>query len=137
IFSDLNNLNDITLSNRFGAITGITQDELERDFKTEIGILKQENPDILRDIKNWYNGYSWDVKTRVYNPFSLLNFMAEPSFRNYWFATGTPSFLVNGIRTKGEYDFENVSSSENQLGSFDPSNMLSIPLLFQTGYLTI
>ena len=63
--------------------------------------------------------------------------MAEPMFRNYWFATGSPSFLVRGIRARGEFDFENVSSSENQLGSFDPANMLSVPLLFQTGYLTI
>ncbi|MBE9600159.1 AAA family ATPase [Pedobacter sp. MC2016-24] len=137
IFSDLNNLNDITLSTRFGAIAGITQRELEDNFKQEIASLQQENGNILEAIKSWYNGYSWDAKTKVYNPFSLLNFMAEPVFRNYWFATGSPTFLIKGIRLKGEYNFENVSSNENKLGDFDPTNLLSVPLLFQTGYLTI
>jgi hypothetical protein len=137
VFSDLNNLNDITISIRFGAITGITQEELEKDFAPEIAQLREDNPSILEDMKKWYNGYSWDNKIRVYNPFSLLSFMAEPVFRNYWFATGSPSFLIKGIREKGEYDFESVIASENVLGNFDPENMLSVPLLFQTGYLTI
>jgi hypothetical protein len=137
IFSDLNNLNDITLSNRFGTIAGITQEELESNFSAEIVSLQQQDPGILNEIKKWYNGYSWDIKNRVYNPFSLLNYIAEPVFRNYWFATGSPTFLIKNIQAKGEYDFENVSSNENVLGSFDPLNMLSIPLLFQTGYLTI
>jgi hypothetical protein len=137
VFSDLNNLNDITLSIRFGAITGITQSELENNFTAEIDSLRESTPSILEDMKKWYNGYSWDNKTRLYNPFSLLSFMAEPVFRNYWFATGSPSFLIKGIREKGEYDFESVIASENVLGNFDPVNMLSVPLLFQTGYLTI
>lgn len=137
VFSDLNNLNDITLSIRFGTITGITQEELERGFAQEIEEMARQNPVILDDIKRWYNGYSWDNRVRLYNPFSLLSFMAEPVFRNYWFATGSPSFLIKGIRAKGEYDFESVNASENVLGNFDPENMLSVPLLFQTGYLTI
>lgn len=137
IFSDLNNLNDITLSTRFGAIAGITQVELESNFKQEITSLQVDRPNILSDIKNWYNGYSWDARTKVYNPFSLLNFMAEPRFRNYWFATGSPTFLIKGIKANRDYDFEGVRSNENKLGDFDPANMLSIPLLFQTGYLTI
>jgi len=84
LFSDINNLRDITLSNPFGAIAGITQAELERDFAPELDALRPGNPTILEDIREWYNGYSWDSrKTRVYNPFSLLNFMADPAFRNY------------------------------------------------------
>jgi hypothetical protein len=137
IFSDLNNLNDITLSTRFGAIAGITQEELERDFAEEIRQLQQDNPSILQDIKAWYNGYSWDVKTRVYNPFSLLSFMAEPVFRNYWFATGSPSFLIKQIKGKGEFDFDHIYLGEISLGNFDITDTLSAPLLFQTGYLTL
>jgi hypothetical protein len=137
IFSDLNNLNDITLSTRFGAIAGITQEELERDFSEEIKQLEQDNPSILQEIKAWYNGYSWDVKTRVYNPFSLLSFMAEPVFRNYWFATGSPSFLIKQIKGKGEFDFDNIHLGEISLGNFDITDTLSAPLLFQTGYLTL
>jgi hypothetical protein len=137
IFSDLNNLNDITLSTRFGAIAGITQEELERDFAEEIGQLQQGNPSILQEIKAWYDGYSWDVKTRVYNPFSLLSFMAEPVFRNYWFATGSPSFLIKQIKGKGEFDFDNIYLGEISLGNFDITDTLSAPLLFQTGYLTL
>jgi hypothetical protein len=137
IFSDLNNLNDITLSTRFGAIAGITQEELERDFSEEIKQLEQDNPSILQEIKAWYNGYSWDVKTRVYNPFSLLSFMAEPVFRNYWFATGSPSFLIKQIKGKGEFDFDNIYLGEISLGNFDITDTLSAPLLFQTGYLTL
>lgn len=137
IFSDLNNLNDITLSTRFGAIAGITQDELERDFKEELTLLKQENPDILQDIRDWYNGYSWDVKTKVYNPFSLLNFMAEPVFRNYWFASGSPEFLVKQLRKRRVYDVENIKLGELSLSNFTIEDPEPGPLLFQTGYLTI
>lgn len=137
IFSDLNNLRDITISTHFGAIGGITQAELERDFAPEIEQLQQDQPSILEDIRKWYNGYSWDLKTTVYNPFSLLNFMADPVFRNYWFATGTPTFLVKQVRDRGEYNFESVRANENVLGSFDVEHILSIPLLFQTGYLTL
>lgn len=137
IFSDLNNLNDITISRRFGAIAGITQAELEHNFTEEIGQLQQEDPDILEKIRSWYNGYSWDVKTKVYNPFSLLNFMAEPVFRNYWFATGSPSFLIKAIKSKGEFDFEKVELGEISLANFSMDDEISAPLLFQTGYLTI
>ncbi len=108
-----------------------------QNFAAEIDSLQREKPNILEQIRNWYNGYSWDVKTKVYNPFSLLSFMAEPVFRNYWFATGSPTFLIKGIHAKGEYDFESVIAGENMLANFDPANMLSVPLLFQTGYLTV
>lgn len=137
IFSDLNNLNDITLSTRFGTLAGITQEELENNFATDISTLKVTNPKILDEIKLWYNGYSWDNITKVYNPFSVLNFMAEPVFRNYWFATGSPGFLIKKIRLAGEYNFENIQMNERVLGNFDIENTIPAPLLFQTGYLTI
>src|SRR5690606_21985471 len=119
IFSDLNNLRDITISNPFGTIAGITQEELERDFAPEIAALQQETPDILDRIREWYNGYTWDGKTRVYNPFSLLNYMADPVFRNYWYVTGTPTFLINQLRKLKIADMDGVRISEHALSDFN------------------
>lgn len=141
IFSDLNNLEDISIGRNFSSLVGITQEELEANFQQELSQYPLEfgleAGHFLEEVKTWYNGYSWGGKDTLYNPFSLLSFMKQREFRNYWFATGSPSFLINGIRAKGEYDFERVNSTENLLASFDPGNMLSIPLLFQTGYLTL
>lgn len=141
ILSDLNNLEDISIGKKFNHLLGITQQELETDFREELHRYPEEfgldEAGLLEAIRSWYNGYSWGGKETVYNPFSLLSFMKQREFRNYWFATGSPTFLIKGIRAKGEYDFDKVSSSENTLGNFDPANMLSVPLLFQTGYLTI
>ena len=141
IFSDLNNLQDITVGRMFNDLVGISQQELERNFTDEIQTYAAEMdvsiPELIEEIRHWYNGYSWGGKDTLYNPFSLLSFMKEGEFRNYWFATGSPSFLVKGIRARGEYDFENVSSTEHVLGNFDPLHLISVPLLFQTGYLTL
>ena len=141
IFSDLNNLQDITVGRMFNALAGITQQELEHYFVDEIRTYAAEmgiTPEALTEqIRHWYNGYSWGGRETLYNPFSLLSFMKEGEFRNYWFATGSPTFLVNGIHARGEYDFDNVHSTEHVLGNFDPLNMISVPLLFQTGYLTM
>lgn len=141
IFSDLNNLEDITLSKHFNNIAGITQHELETNFTEELetlpSILGIDKVQLLENIKNWYNGYSWGGKDTLYNPFSLLSFMKEEAFRNFWFATGSPSFLVSLLKKKREYNFENVRESDISLGSFQIENPVSAPLLFQTGYLTI
>ncbi len=137
IFSDLNNLRDITLSPSYATLAGITQTELEANFIPEIQELQQTNPAILENIKTWYNGYSWNGTDTVYNPFSLLNFMADRQFRNYWFATGTPTFLVEQIKKKGEFNFEDLSVGDIGLGNFAIEDIETVPLLFQTGYLTI
>jgi hypothetical protein len=141
IFSDLNNLEDITLSKHFNNIAGITQQELETNFSGELDTLPRvlgiEKVQLLENIKNWYNGYSWDGMETLYNPFSLLSFMKEEAFRNFWFATGSPSFLVNLLKKKREFNFENIRESDISLGSFQIENPVSGPLLFQTGYLTI
>lgn len=141
VFSDLNNLEDITLSKHFNNLAGITQQELETNFAEELETLPQvlgiERNHLLENIKNWYNGYSWDGRETVYNPFSLLSFMKEEAFRNFWFSTGSPSFLVKLLKKKKEYDFENIRESDISLGSFQIENPVSGPLLFQTGYLTI
>jgi hypothetical protein len=137
IFSDLNNLRDLTLSPPFATLTGITQGELETNFAEEIRELQQKDAAILQEIRNWYNGYSWDGENKVYNPFSVLNFMSDRRFRNYWFATGSPSFLVKELRKNKEFQFDELRLGELSLGNFDIERISAVPLLFQTGYLTI
>jgi hypothetical protein len=130
IFSDLNNLADLTVDHRFAGICGITQDELESNFVEELKIEDKAK------IKEWYNGYTWDMKTWVYNPFSLINFFSTRQYRNYWFDSGTPTFLINLTKDKKAYNFENHKSSLNFLSSFNLENIAIVPLMFQTGYLT-
>jgi hypothetical protein len=97
IFSDLNHLIDLTLDKDFSGLCGYTQTELENSFKPYIDVMP---PDTLENMKLWYNGYSWDAKTFVYNPFSVLNFFKSKDFRNFWFATGTPTFLTKLLHKK-------------------------------------
>ena len=143
IFSDLNNLRDITLSKQFATLLGYTQTELESYFENEIQTLCFElgikKARLLTKIKTWYNGYSWNAKDKLYNPFSILNLFAEQRFSNYWFATGTPSFLIKLIKQK-ERDittFENQKISEIIFDNYNLENLNIFALLLQTGYLTI
>lgn len=138
IFSDLNNLNDITIHPRYSTLVGITQQELETSFAPEIQHMQQSMPAVLDEIKKWYNGYSWfDGKETAYNPFSLLSLMEAGVFRNFWFQTGTPTFLVEQVKKRGEFRFEGIRIGEISLGNFNIEHISSVPLLFQTGYLTI
>jgi len=145
IFSDLNNLNDMTMDRHVMALCGYTQAELEGRFGEYIdaaakrmGISRER---VLAGIKHWYNGYAWDgnAENSVYNPFSLLNFFAKPFFKGYWFETGTPTFLTKLISTKkiSAYDLEKIHSGEVGIEASDVSNIGAISVLFQTGYLTV
>jgi hypothetical protein len=143
IFSDLNNLRDISLSPQFATLLGYTQNELESYFAPHIqslcfkmGIKKAQ---LLAKIKSWYNGYSWDAKNQVYNPFSILNLFTEQQFDNYWFVSGTPTFLMHLIKNT-TYDatlLENKKISKIIFDSYNLENLNLFALLFQTGYLTL
>ena len=143
IFSDLNNLNDITLNENYATITGYTQEELESYFPEYIKSVGEKYkdifPDIIAEIKKWYNGYSWDGGNFVYNPFSILNFFYSREFSDYWFATGTPTFLTKLIKQNNYtiFDIKNLLVSRNALNKYEITSISLIPLLFQTGYLTI
>ncbi len=137
IFSDLNHLYDLTLAPRYAALCGYTQAELEHYFEP---FLKVMPADSLEKIKEWYNGYSWDGETFLYNPFSVLNFFQTGKYLNFWFRTGTPTFLIRLMRKRFEYKLEQVEVNELILDSFtlekfDDLDVTS--LLLQTGYLTI
>ena len=140
IFSELNNLNDLTIYSDYATLLGYTQEELEHYFADRIEQLAPQfggRESLLTQIKQWYNGYSWDTKNYVYNPFSILNFFAKKSFENFWFETGTPTFLVKLLRKELKYDFEQVQASSAALGSFEIERIHPLTLLFQSGYLTI
>lgn len=142
VFSDLNNLNDISLDEDFANVIGISQADMEKYFAEEINAFALENEmtqeAFLGKIKQWYNGYSWNGKDKVYNPFSLLNFFSKKgSFQNYWFSTGTPTWLIGLLRKQGIYQIEGQEVSEISLDTFDIERLEVYPILFQTGYLTI
>jgi Predicted AAA-ATPase/PD-(D/E)XK nuclease superfamily len=142
IFSDLNNLLDLTLDEVSADLVGYTQLELEQNFEDWIvyAVEKQLTPDresLMATIKEWYNGYTWDTRTFVYNPFSILNFFRMRHFENYWFNTGTPTFLIHKLKEAGQYNFNDLKVSNSVLESYSLDNMDVHALLFQTGYLTI
>ena len=137
IFSELNHLSDLTLDLKYAALCGYTQAELEHYFAP---YLKTLPPDTLEKLKFWYDGYSWDGETLMYNPFSILNFFDKRQYRNFWIETGTPTFLVKLMRSRFEYKLEETEVSDLifesfNLEKFDQSDVSS--LLLQTGYLTI
>jgi hypothetical protein len=137
IFSDLNHLIDLTLNKKYAALCGYTQTELEHYFAPYLKIMPSET---LEKIKLWYNGYSWDGQTFVYNPFSVLNFFEQQAYRNFWFATGTPTFLVKLLRKRFNYKLEETEVSDSILESFRLEKLDELDvtsLLLQTGYLTI
>jgi hypothetical protein len=143
IFSALNNPQDITLREDYAAICGYTQEELESDFSEYIDRaaehLKMTKEYLLDQIRYWYNGYTWDGETAVYNPFSTMHFFEDRRFSNYWFSTGTPSFLIDIIQRRNRVDvtLKPVVVGEKVFGGYDPANIGEISLLFQTGYLTV
>jgi hypothetical protein len=141
IFSHLNNLRDITLSGQYATLTGYTQEELLHYFADYLSNIQESlqisKEVLLENIKTWYNGYSWDGVHKVYNPFGTLNFLADQSFQNYWFATGSQQFLVKQMRQLAWYNVENVVVSNLIFERFDLEHIELIPLLFQTGYLTV
>ncbi|GIV43192.1 MAG: ATPase AAA [Bacteroidia bacterium] len=135
LFSGLNNLEDITLSKKYANICGYTHDDLLHYFQDYL-----QNVD-LEEVKRWYNGYCWDIQTpKVYNPFDVLLFLEnECQFKNYWFETGNPSFLIKLLQERSYYlpDLENVRADETLLSTFDVNDIPIEALLWQTGYLTI
>ncbi len=144
VFSGLNNLNDITMSNDYSALLGYTRKELEYYFANEIQEVASANEMTLADcyerIKEWYNGYKFSKNGEwVYNPFSTLKLLDSKDFSAHWFETGTPAFLIDLVK-KRQFDLSNleqINVSVQSFSSFDLEELPTLPLLYQTGYLTI
>ena len=133
LFSGLNNLEDISLDERYATICGYTHQNIKSHFEERL-----DNVD-LEELQKWYNGYNF-LGEGVYNPFDILLFFSKgKSYRNYWFETGNPSFLIEILKRKNYFlpKFEDIAISESDLGSFDVDDIKIETLLFQTGYLTI
>ncbi|MCL2115889.1 MAG: ATP-binding protein [Methanobrevibacter sp.] len=143
IFSGLNNLNDITLNKNFACICGYTHQELKDQFKDYINILKDDlslsERQVFEKINFWYDGYSWDGKNKVYNPFSTLKLFNSYEFSDHWFDTGTPEFLINVLKKSQDYSavLKPITIKQSRFNTFDYNNLDPITLFFQTGYLTI
>ena len=144
VFSDLNNLRDVSLSSIFESICGITQKELESTLSEEIKELANANNltvgQTKQELKEWYDGYIFEESSEnIYNPFSLLNTFAKMKFGNYWFETSTPTFLVESFK-KNSYPLEKLVGSmatSDILGGTDSADENPLPVLYQSGYLTI
>ena len=145
IFSDLNNLKDISLHESYAGMCGISQKELETNFQPEIQALAQKQgldySEALATLKQWYDGYLFHPAGEgMYNPYSLLNVLDDKEIKSYWFGTGTPTFLVNFLKEAHYYipDLDgNVELDEEGLQTYRAVAQDALPILFQAGYLTI
>ena len=142
LFSKLNNLSDLTINPHYSTMLGYTQQELEYYFSWYIDdTLKfmtiYTREELLEEIRVWYDGYSWDGKNKLYNPFGILLFFANQDFQGYWFQSGTPTFLVKKMLEQGYFHLENIETDIGFLNQYSLDNLELTSLLFQTGYLTI
>ena len=144
VFSDLNNLEDISMLPSYIGICGITETELHQYFDEGVEVLARSNgiskADCYAKLKERYDGYHFrEHAERVYNPFSVLNTLKNLTFADYWFETGTPTFLVRQLQ-KTNYPLDQMTREElyaDTLNSIDVMDENPLPLLYQSGYLTI
>jgi hypothetical protein len=145
VFSDLNNLNEIGMDRAFAGICGITETELLDNFSPEMRSLAEENggtfEEMLAKMRKNFNGYHFARNSDgVYNPFSVLNTFYKLDFNYYWFATGTPTFLFNEL-LRTNYNIlqfkDGIALDAESIANYQPGNATPVPLLYQSGYLTI
>lgn len=143
LFSGINNLQILTLDKRFAGICGYTDKEIDHYFFPYITQWSQKAnlpyDEIRQKIKSWYNGYHFGKNVvAVYNPFSVMNALNITEFENFWFQSGTPTFLVDILKKEFiPIDITQAYVSRDFLGTFDVNNIPAIALMFQAGYLTI
>lgn len=144
VFSDLNNLMDISMDQRYISICGMTQDELLYNFREGIEQLGEAYGDTeeetLNKLKIRYDGYHFEEDTvGIYNPFSVLNTLAKLRYKDYWFETGTPTFLVDLLKMHNYRlpDITREKVSGDVINSIDSMSTNPIPVIYQSGYLTI
>lgn len=144
IFSELNNLQNISLQDDYSAICGITEQELRTQLQIDIEQMAQANDETFEEacmhLKQQYDGYHFSKRSSdIYNPFSLFNAFAQKSYENFWFSTETPTFLIDLLQ-ECNFDIRGLDSTTATAEQFDaPSNRITdpLPVLYQSGYLTI
>jgi len=144
IFSGINNLDDISIYPEAADLLGYTLDEIKIYFKEHLNHVAQQNKtSVIHELENmtkWYNGYRFsDLSIKVYNPFSVLHYLHKAKLRNYWFISGTPSFLIQYVKTQypSLEEMSRTTLTPEDLDVFEIDNIPLTPLLFQAGYLTI
>ena len=144
IFSDFNNLNDISMVNEYANICGWSQQELLEYFRPGIAELADEREEsfeeTLAELRHFYDGYLFALKgSKLYNPYSVLKALANKEIDPYWFDSGTPTFLARRIRRRGTYppDLNGQMCTRDELIAVGFADSDPVPLMFQTGYLTI
>lgn len=144
VFSGLNNLTDLTMKEAYADLCGYTEEELDLYFGDEfINIARNINSsveDLRSKIREWYNGFRFSSRdVRMYNPISILNFVLDRKFKAYWFETGTPMFLIQLMKQEGfaPEDMEKLFCRDSDFSTYEVDHLLALPILFQSGYLTI
>ena len=132
LFSDLNNIRQLTLDSLAHTLVGLTEDELTAYFEVQIAATGYSR----EEVRRWYNGYTWGGE-RVYNPWSILQFLATGQRDNYWSSSGTPKFVTDLLARDGAYDFEGQTKSVTELTGFNLDHLDPVGILWQGGYLTL
>ena len=144
IFSELNNLQNISMWDEYSAICGITEEELHSQLRFDIEQMAEANNETYEEacahLKQQYDGYHFSNNcVDIYNPFSLINAFTQKSYANFWFSTGTPTFLIDLLQ-ESDFDIRDLDATTATAEQFDaPSNKATdpLPVLYQSGYLTI
>ena len=144
VFSGLNNLKDISMNAGYSSLLGITRQEMESCFKEHIDqFLESEGIDkseLIKKITYWYDGFCFSRSgEKIFNPFSILLLFDNTEFDNYWFESATPSFLIKLMKEKS-FDIKKMKDLEvraENFSTYEIEDLSLVPLLFQTGYLTI
>ena len=144
IFSGLNNLNDISMDNQYADICGISEDDLHAYFDGSVEEIASTNEmskeECYAKLKDYYDGYHFSTKCPdIYNPFSLLSALYQREFKDFWYETGTPTFVVKALR-QGKFNLENLTLDRvpaSALGGVNADDSDPVPVLYQSGYLTI
>ncbi len=146
IFSDLNQLTDISLTEKYACLCGITEEEIGEYFRDETENLaraqRMTREECLQELKKAYDGYHfYPGAAGVYNPFSLLSALFAEDFGSYWFETGTPTYLIKKLRENHfdvrKFSDQTIFANESTLKDYTGDSLDPVPLLYQTGYLTI
>ncbi len=140
IFSDLNYFTDLTLSDDFNTICGFTEAEIRQYCYGGLeDLAAKEKIDVeavVDKMRYWYNGFSWNAREFVYNPYSTMRLMDSLTFANYWFESGTPSFLIRLMNKTYYYEIKDVKVQSSIYDWYDLENLNAISIMLQTGYLT-
>lgn len=144
VFSDLNQLEDISMSSTYDTLCGITEEEIFQYFDDDIRAMAEKfetsYEDVIDKLRRQYDGYHFSKANKgVYNPFSLLNVFKQKEFSNYWFQTGTPTYLLKLLK-RNNYDItslEGIKLSADEFADYRAEIEKPIPMIYQSGYLTI